>query len=82
MLFSHKKERNPIICDNTDKPRRLCTPAQSLSHFRQECWSGFSFPLPGDLPHPGIETASLASPALAGRFFTAKPPKNPQKTSC
>ena len=36
MLFSHKKERNPTICDNTDKPRRLCTPAQSLSHFWQE----------------------------------------------
>ena len=27
-------------------------------------------PLPGDLPDPGIELASLMSPALAGRFFT------------
>ena len=26
--------------------------------------------LQGDLPHPGIESASLISPALAGRFFT------------
>ena len=25
---------------------------------------------PGDLPNPGIETARLMSPALAGRFFT------------
>ena len=25
---------------------------------------------PGDLPNPGIEPASLMSPALAGRFFT------------
>jgi len=25
--------------------------------------------LPGDLPNPGIETASLTSLALAGRFF-------------
>ena len=24
---------------------------------------------PGDLPHPGIETMSLASPAFSGRFF-------------
>ena len=37
---------------------------------RQEFWSGLPFPSPGDLPHPGIEPASLASPALAGRFFT------------
>ena len=26
-------------------------------------------PPPGDLPGPGIESASLTSPALAGRFF-------------
>ena len=25
---------------------------------------------PGDLPHPGIEPASLLSPELAGEFFT------------
>ena len=28
---------------------------------RQEHWSGFPFPSPGDLPHPGIK---LSSPAL------------------
>ena len=27
-------------------------------------------PLPGDLPDPGIKTASLMSLALGGRFFT------------
>ena len=27
-------------------------------------------PLPGDFPGPGMEAASLTSPALAGRFFT------------
>ena len=37
---------------------------------RQEYWSGLPFPPPGDLPDLGIETVSLASPALAGRFFT------------
>ena len=37
---------------------------------RQEYWNGLPFPTPGDLPHPGIETESLASPALVGRFFT------------
>ena len=33
---------------------------------------------PGDLPDPGIEQASLGSPALAGRFFTTEPPRKPQ----
>ena len=37
---------------------------------RQEHWSGLSFPTPEDLPDLGIEPMSLASPALAGRFFT------------
>ena len=38
---------------------------------RQEFWSGLPFPSPGDLPDPGMQPAS---PALAGGFFTAKPP--------
>ena len=29
------------------------------------------FPIPGDLPNPGIELASLSFPALTGRFFTS-----------
>ena len=37
---------------------------------RQEYWRGLSFPSPGDLFDPGIESASLMSPALAGGFFT------------
>ena len=37
---------------------------------RQEYWSGFPFPTPGDLPNPGTEPMSLASPVLAGGFFT------------
>ena len=44
---------------------------------RQEHWSGLPFPLPGDLPNPGIEPASLASPALAGGFFTTALPGKP-----
>ena len=40
---------------------------------RQECWSGLPFPTPGDLPDPGIKPMSLASPALAGGFFTTVP---------
>jgi len=41
---------------------------------RQEYWNGLPFPSPGDLPYPGIITAS---PALAGGFFTTETPRNP-----
>ena len=41
---------------------------------RQEYWSGLPFPLPGHHPDPGIELTSPTSPALAGGFFTTKPP--------
>ena len=37
---------------------------------RQEYWSGLPYPLPGDLPDPGIESTSRAAPASAGGFFT------------
>ena len=40
---------------------------------RQEFWSRWPFPSPGDLPNPGITLQSLASPTLAGRFFTSSP---------
>ena len=37
---------------------------------RQEYWSGLPCPRPGDLPHPGIELASLYVSCTAGGFFT------------
>ena len=36
--------------------------------------SGLPFPTSGDLPDPEIETASLVSPALAGRFSSTGSP--------
>ena len=42
----------------------------SMGFSRQEYCSGFPCPPPGDLPNPGIELASLPSPAWAGSFFT------------
>ena len=44
----------------------------SMEFLKQEYWSGLSFPTPGDLPNQGIEHASLASPALGGRFFSIR----------
>ena len=54
-----------------------CQAPLSVGFSRQEHWTVLPFPSPGDLPDPGIEPASLMSPALAGRFFatsaTGKP---------
>ena len=50
----------------------------SMEFSRQEYWSGLPFPSPGNLPDPGIEPKSLASPALAGGFFTTAPPGEPE----
>ena len=44
---------------------------------RQVYWSELPFPPPGDLPDPGIEPMSPASPALIGGFFTTESPGNP-----
>ena len=44
-------------------------------------WSGLPFPSPGNLPNTGIESESLASPAMADRFFTTEPPWKPQLPS-
>jgi len=46
---------------------------------QQEFWSGLPCFSPGDLPNPGVEPMSLASPALAGGFFTTEPPGNPKQ---
>ena len=47
----------------------------SVEFSKQEYWSGLLFPTPGDLPNPGIKSMSLASPSLAGGFFTTEPPE-------
>ena len=61
------------LCDPTD-----CSPPPlSIGLSQQEYWSGLPFPFPGDLPDPGIEPTSPASPALIGRFFTAEPVGKP-----
>ena len=48
----------------------------SMEFSRQGYWRGLPCPTPGDLPDPGIESAS---PALAGGFFTTAPPGKPMQ---
>ena len=54
-----------------------CQAPLSMESSRQEYWSELPFPIPGDLPDPGIKLASLVSPALTGGFFTTRPPGKP-----
>ena len=55
------------LCDSVD-----CSPPDSsvMGFSRQEYWSGWPCPPPGDLPVPGIKPMYLKSPTLAGGFFT------------
>ena len=46
----------------------------SMGFSRQEYWSGVPFPLPGDLPDPGIEPRS---PMLKADALTSEPPGKP-----
>ena len=64
----------PTLCD----PRDCSPPGSSVCGISQaRYWSELLFPPPGYLPAPGIEPKSLASPALAGGFFTTVPPGKP-----
>ena len=59
---------------NSLQPHGLCSLPGSSAHgmefSRQEYWCGVPFPIPTDLPDPGIEPESLMPPTLVGRFFT------------
>ena len=50
-----------------------CQAPLSTEFCRQESWSGLLFPSPGYLLDPGIQPASLMSPALTGGLFNTSP---------
>ena len=49
-----------------------CSPSGSSVHgiLQARILEWVAMPSPGTLPNPGIEPASLTSPALAGKLFT------------
>ena len=57
-----------------------CQAPLSMGFSRQKYWSRLPRSLPGDFPDPGIEPASLMSPALVGRFFTTSVTGKAHKT--
>ena len=74
-----------LLCKSFQSCSTLCDP--TIAHHaplfmefpRQEYWSSLPSLTPGDLPDPGIEPASLASPILAGGFPTTASPGKPCK---
>ena len=65
----------PTLCDPMDRS----PPGSSVQGiFQARILESVPFPFTGDLPDPGVEPASLASPTLAGRFFTIGPPGKPE----
>ena len=54
-----------------------CRVSLSMGFLKQECWSGFPCPPPGDFPHPGIELMSPASPAFQADSLPTEPPGKP-----
>ena len=53
----------------------------SMGFCRQEHWSGLPYPLPGDLPSPGIESLSPVAPALHTDSLPLSPQGSPKHSS-
>ena len=68
LLLSHQVVSNPFATPWTVARQ---TPL-SMGFPRQEHWSGWPPPPPGDLPDSGIKPMSLSSHALAGGCFTTE----------
>ena len=59
------------LCPTLRKPMECSLPGFSVhGSLQARVLEWVSFIPPGDLPDPGIEPASLVSPALTGGFFT------------
>ena len=58
-----------------ETPRTVaCQAPLSMGFSRQEYWSGFPCPAPGDIPDPGMDTKS---PALQADSLPTKPTGKP-----
>ena len=67
--YVHAKLLQPCATLHKSMPVACLAPL-SMGFSRKKCWSGLPCAPPGDLPNPGIESASLTAPSLAGGFFT------------
>ena len=56
-----------------------CQALLPMEFFKQDYWSGLTFPPSEDLPDSGIEPTSPASPALSGEFFNMSQLGSPRR---
>ena len=81
---SHTHQNVLCLCSVAQSHLTLCNPMDfsppgSSVHriFRARILEWVAISFSSDLPDPGIEPMSLASPTLAGSFFTTAPPGKP-----
>ena len=93
IILNEAKEKNSVemnmcvlscsVMSDSVAPWTVASHAPLPMEFsRQEYWSGLPFPTPRALSHPGIQPASLSSPALAGGIFTINATYEAQKGAC
>ena len=64
-----------LVMSDSAAPWTVASQAPLPMEFsRQAYWKRVPLSTRGDRPDPKIQPVSLASPALAGRFFTTAPP--------
>ena len=76
-VLSQLLQSCPTLCDLQTIAHQA---PLSMGFSRQEDWSGLPYPLPGDLPNPGIKPISLAFPALLADSLPTEPPGKPIST--
>ena len=75
VVLTMKNESRSVVSDSAATPWTVALQApESMGFSRQEHWSGWLLPSPGDLPNPGIKPVS---PELAGGFFITGSPGKP-----
>ena len=86
ILNLNSEDKFCYLCAQSLSHRQLCDPmdysppvASVHEILWQEYWGGLPFPIPGDLPDPGIKPVSPVFLALAGGFFTTVPPGTPRR---
>ena len=62
-----------VMSDSATQWTVACQTPLSMGFFRQEYWSEFPCPPPGDLPDSGIEPMSPVSPALQAYSLPTEP---------
>ena len=67
-----------VASDSATPCTVVCWAPLSVGVFRQEFWSGWPFPPPGDLPDLEIEPVSPVSPALQADSLPAEPLRKPE----